>query len=142
MKNQYFAPGEEVVLRRVWKGKIHRITAATVAQDTPDLIALYWGPGYPLKATTNNPLKGRLEISHDLIDGTWGGRSVLSLASPKAAHAVYAMWDEEHRLLEWYINLQEPLHRTAVGFDTTDYLLDIAVRPDRSKWVWQDEDEF
>jgi predicted RNA-binding protein associated with RNAse of E/G family len=53
------------------------------------------------------------------------------------------MWEEGHaRLRCWYVNLQEPCHRTSIGFDTADHLLDIVVNPDQSEWWWKDEDEF
>src|SRR5205814_261751 len=39
-------------------------------------------------------------------------------------------------------NLQAPLQPTSFGFDTTDYLLDVLVPPDRSTWTWKDEDEL
>jgi len=42
----------------------------------------------------------------------------------------------------WYINLEEPFRRTALGFDWLDQMLDIVVSPDLSTWHWKDEDEF
>jgi hypothetical protein len=41
----------------------------------------------------------------------------------------------------WYVNLQEPVRRTPIGFDVVDLTLDIVVRPDFS-WYWKDEDEL
>jgi protein associated with RNAse G/E len=53
------------------------------------------------------------------------------------------MWETgQAKLRCWYINLQEPLHRTKLGFDSMDYFLDIVISPDRSTWHWKDEDEF
>ncbi|WP_062107480.1 DUF402 domain-containing protein [Bacillus niameyensis] len=143
MKELYFTPGDQVVLRRVWHDKICRVTAATVVQDTSELIVLYWGPGYPLKVM-QNPLKGNADkSSDDLRDVTWGEVDVVMLATPGAGHAVYAMRNEEESNIGcWYINLQEPLLRTPIGFDTMDYLLDINVSPDRSEWYWKDETDF
>jgi hypothetical protein len=142
LSKSIYAPGDHVLLRRIWNGKICRVTAATVVQDTPELIALYWGPGYPLKSTKNFLKVSSIESLNLRDGGAWGGTEVLLLASPGAAHAVYAWWGEGHVFLGWYINLQEPLRRTTVGFDTMDYLLDITAPPDRSEWSWKDEDEF
>ncbi|WP_442951686.1 DUF402 domain-containing protein [Paenibacillus sp. GYB003] len=130
MCKPHYLPGEPVVLRRVWQNRIYRVTTMTVVQDTPDLIVLYLGPGYPIKSA-NNPLKASSAQSFELQDSTWGGgiKHLLMLVSPGAAHAVYAMKNEEHHVTGWYINLQEPLSRTAFGFDTTDYLLDITFPP-------------
>ena len=53
------------------------------------------------------------------------------------------MWGEENReFVGWYINLQEPLRRTAIGFDFMDQDLDIVVKPDLSEWVWKDKESF
>jgi hypothetical protein len=41
----------------------------------------------------------------------------------------------------WYVNLQEPLRRTPLGFDTCDQLLDL-VRTRDGKWRWKDEREL
>jgi hypothetical protein len=116
-----------------------------VVQDTSDLIALYWRAGNrgkaPRKRLTPQELlsTGRL----DLVDYVWRETDVLMLFTPGAAHAVYVMWETGHtRLRCWYVDLQEPLRRTPIGFDTRDHLLDIVVSPDQSEWWWKDEDEF
>lgn len=79
----------------------------------------------------------------DLFDWVWVETDVLMLVIPGAAHSIYLMWEEGHTKLRcWYINLQEPLRRTSIGFDSMDHMLDIVVSPDRSEWWWKDEDEF
>ncbi|MCJ7841303.1 DUF402 domain-containing protein [Lederbergia sp. NSJ-179] len=140
MRKERFEHGDQVVLRRIFNDEICRVTAATVVKDDPDLISLYWGPGYPLKVT-KNPLIA--ESQEPLCDTTWGDMHLLMLATPGDAYGIYAMHNKEDYKLEcWYINLQEPLRRTAIGFDTMDYLLDINVSPDRSEWSWKDEEDF
>ncbi len=47
-----------------------------------------------------------------------------------------------HVLDGWYINIQDPIRRTAIGYDTMDHMLDIVVSQDMAKWYWKDEDEF
>ena len=65
------------------------------------------------------------------------------LIVPGEAFSVYVMWDAGTRDLKcWYINLQEPIRRTPIGFDTMDHVLDAVVRPDMTEWDWKDEDEF
>jgi hypothetical protein len=39
------------------------------------------------------------------------------------------------------VNFEEPMRRTALGFDYLDMALDLVVSPDRT-WAWKDEDEF
>jgi hypothetical protein len=54
----------------------------------------------------------------------------------------YGRSDVPHRRFRgWYVNIQTPPVRTAVGFDIADLALDIVIRPDRS-WYWKDEDEL
>ncbi len=53
------------------------------------------------------------------------------------------MWHHGDRSFNcWYVNLQEPYRRTAIGFDTMDQELDIVVAADRSEWRWKDEEAF
>jgi hypothetical protein len=53
------------------------------------------------------------------------------------------MWEAEGReFIGWYVNLQEPLWRTALGFDFMDQELDITVEPDLSAWHWKDEEHL
>lgn len=39
------------------------------------------------------------------------------------------------------MNLQAPFVRTPLGFDATDDVLDIEIRPNR-EWRWKDDDEL
>jgi hypothetical protein len=132
-------------MRGVWRRKIWWAGAVTVVRDDPGLIALYWPAGTPEKAPERR-LTPRDLLSTEqlaLVDRRWTDTDVLMLAPPGTAHAVYAMWEQGQTSLRcWYIDLQEPLRRTPVGFDTMDHLLDIVVSPDRSEWRWKDEDEF
>ena len=138
-------PGDAILLRGVWHKMICFAIPARIVQDTPGLTAFYWSAGTPNK---NYPRKfDALEFLHldhiDLKDGFWTRTDVLLLIPPEAAHAVYAMWETGTRVLRcWYVNLQAPLQRTSLGYDTMDYLLDIVISPDLTSWCWKDEDQF
>ncbi len=116
----------------------------TVVQDTPDLIALYWRAGNLDKKPQGLTVRGLLSTEQlDLVDHVWKETDVFMLATPGAAHAVYVMWETGHTKLRcWYIDLQDPLRRTSIGFNTRDHLLDVVVSPDRSEWRWKDEDQL
>jgi hypothetical protein len=77
----------------------------------------------------------------DPVDHVWVETHVVRLMRPEAAHTVEIYWDESWTLLGWYVNLQAPLRKSALGYDTTDWALDIRVAPDGS-WRWKDEDDF
>lgn len=42
----------------------------------------------------------------------------------------------------WYVNLERPWTRTAVGFDSRDDVFDITVSPDLGDWRLKDDDEL
>jgi hypothetical protein len=136
--------GEVVVLRGVWHQKLWWACAANIVQDTPELIAMYWRAGTPNMIPARRPRPHDL-LSDDilLIPHNWTETDVLMLVTPGASHAVYAMWETGQKELRcWYIDLQEPLRRTVLGFDTMDHLLDVVISADQSAWHWKDEDEF
>jgi len=145
MRAGYWKPGAPVVYRGVWRRKLWWATVVTVVQDDPELTALYWPAGTPekLPAKRLSPRDLLSQEQVELVDRTWVDTDVLVLATPGAAHAVCAMWEEGQTGLRcWYVDLQAALRRTVMGFDTRDHLLDIVISPDRSEWRWKDEDEF
>lgn len=137
-------PGDSIVLRGVWRHKVWWACSATIVQDTPDLIAIYWRAGTPNRVPDHRPLPQDLLTNNiSLVAHKWVGTDVLMLVTPGAAHAVNVMWETgQTKLRCWYIDLQDPLRRTGIGFDSMDHLLDVDISPDRSEWHWKDEDEF
>jgi hypothetical protein len=62
------------------------------------------------------------------------------LQRPDEAYAVWHFWDgDDRRFNGWYLNLQEPFRRTAVGYDTQDLELDIWV-PVEGGWEFKDDE--
>jgi hypothetical protein len=116
-----------------------------VVQDSPELVALYLQAGAVGWNTEKRPTPPEL-LRPDLINiipHTWERTDVLILTVPGDAFSTNLMWTVGTReLLCWYINLQEPIRRTSIGFDTMDHMLDVVVNPDLSEWKWKDEDEF
>ena len=67
----------------------------------------------------------------------------LRIVTPGSRHSVMLLWTAGfQKLLLWYVNLEDPLIRTPIGFDYLDQLLDIEIAPDLSQWNWKDEHEF
>jgi len=138
-----WSPGDAVALREIWRGKVWGARAATVVEDTDERSIFFVPPGSAWKAPIGeNGLPLRLPRARwTLADRpvTW---RILSFAWPRVEHAVLLFWDSEE-FLGWYVNLQAPLTRSRVGFDTPpDHALDVVVAPDRSTWTWKDEDEL
>jgi hypothetical protein len=137
-------PGERVVLREVWGGRIWSARPATVVQDSPEVIALYLAPGAAwMRACAPTGERLALPLGEwRLARLTWPA-SVLRLHRPGASHDVMLFWSPDHaRLTGWYVNFQTPLVRTALGFDFTDEFLDLTFTPDLAQWAWRDEDEL
>jgi hypothetical protein len=71
----------------------------------------------------------------------WRDAHVLSFAWPDAGAAVLHFWDEAWTPRCWYVNVEAPLERFELGFDTFDHDLDVVIEPDRSSWRWKDEED-
>lgn len=144
-------PGDQVVLRYTWSGDLAWIEPVTVVEDSPECIALYLAEQTPIKRPVgSNGLPVPRSHSHEprssvpwhLGDAYWVNTSVLWLARPGDAHAIGLFWQgHTWEFLGWYGNLQEPLRRTRIGFDSADQALDVQIAPDCT-WRWKDEDEF
>jgi hypothetical protein len=72
---------------------------------------------------------------------TWARTHMLLLTDPRKAHSLELFWDEAWSFLGWYVNLQSPLRRSPLGYDMTDWALDVWVEPD-GHWEWKDEEDF
>ncbi len=136
--------GTEATLRGVG-AKVYWAYPTTVVQDTAGLIALYLPAGAEGKDVERKPTPQEFMTPENIriVDVTWERTDVLMLIVPGEAFSVYLMWEAHARHLDcWYINLQEPIRRTSIGFDTMDHMLDVVISPDMSEWKWKDEDEF
>jgi Protein of unknown function (DUF402) len=113
-------------------------TTVVVVDDRPELLASYLPPGAPFELPDGqwpgdgrHPWHGR---------GTWEGNGVLMLQRPGDSYAVWHFWHgPQRRFAGWYVNLQSPFRRTAVGYDTQDLELDVWIRPNGS-WQFKDEE--
>lgn len=137
-----FRPGDPIVLRELWDGRVFEARPTVVVQDDPDQIALW----LPARVRCAVPIA---EDGTDLRvpDRPWrlelrrrGPQPILSFAWPGVPYAVLLWTDDDHPV--WYVNLERPLERTSIGFDTVDHALDLLVELDGSAWRWKDEDEL
>jgi hypothetical protein len=152
----HFDPGEAISWRlHVRTDATHRTSpsyalAMTVVHDTPDEVALFRGPGYPIRirnAEYDGPEHFRHRRVARWLDGwreaTWDRWRVLVVKQPRGEHAISLFWSDETNKLEFfYIDLTSPLRRTAAGFDFVENGLDVVVKPDLSEWHWKDDDEL
>ena len=143
-----FTPGQTVLVREIWQGKIWTARLEIVVRDTPELLVLYKTRGTHWKQSispegTKPSVQSRKSGQWQLNDAVWNVEGNLRLNIPGSHYSVLAFWNDFHESLScWYINLEYPLTRTEKGFDYTDMLLDIIVEPDLKTWRWKDADEF
>lgn len=146
-----WAYGDQIVLRYFWGERLSWVEPVTVVEDSPDCIALYLAMDTPIKrpvGADGEPVPRFQSLALPgpttwrLGDGMWVEHSVLWLVRSDEAHSIGIFWQGvEREFAGWYGNLQAPLRRTTIGFDTVDHVLDVDIAPDRS-WAWKDEDEF
>lgn len=153
-----FEPGETVVRRDVFRGRVWSAHALRALRDTDEALVTACRPGAEtLVATTfvESQLTGddvvRKQAIPNLAAGRWelDGRlwrdTVLVLWTPHGEHfSVNAFYDaaDGHRMRCWYVNFERPSRRTEIGYDTFDLLVDLVAEPDLSAWRWKDEDEY
>jgi hypothetical protein len=133
--------GEErtdAVWRDVHRGRVWRAQACRILQESPETIALWFPAGGPARVPA-----GGLRIPGDdwQLEDTSPTRDSVCVARPGRAHSIYVFWDDNGGFSHWYVNFEQPLRRSPVGFDTFDEKLDLIVRPDGS-YEWKDEDEL
>jgi Protein of unknown function (DUF402) len=132
-------PGETITWREVWRGTPWSTFDVRVVADEKDLLALYLAEGTQFRFPPDGwPWPG----GHpwDRGDRRWIGHGPLILHRPGDAYTVWVFWRGADRAFAgWYINLQEPLRRTAHGVDTCDQELDIWIEPDGS-WKFKDDE--
>lgn len=136
-------PGETIVLRELWGASVFEARPAVVVQDDP-WQQMFFIPGGVACGLPIGEDGAELRVP----DRPWrlevrgrGPVPVLSFAWPDTPYAVL-LWSVEGGKRTWYVNLQSPIVRTPIGFDTTDHALDVLVALDRSGWGWKDEDEL
>lgn len=138
-----FSRGDPILLREVWHGRVFEARPTIVVQDDADQ-AMFFLPG-GVRCGVPFGEDGR-ELR--LPDRPWrlevrprGDQPILSFAWPDTPYSVL-LWTAEDRRRMWYVNLQDPLRRTPIGFDTVDHALDVVIELDRSSWRWKDDEEL
>ena len=130
--------GDVIVHREVWRGTPWLASPVVVVEDGPGLLATYIPEEMPLAFPPSadgrpHPWAGKER---------WTGHGVLVLRRPGEAYSVWHFWDgPERRFAGWYLNVEEPFRRTAVGYDTQDLELDLWF-PVGGAWRFKDEEQL
>jgi hypothetical protein len=138
-----FEPGEPAALREIWNGLIWSARPATVVEETTHQTTLFIRAGTRWMAPFADGRRLKIPqpefelVEHEYADPL----HVLSFSWPNTHYAVLLFFRLDWSSWSWYVNLQEPLRKTRIGFDTLDHELDVIVEFDGS-WRWRDEDEL
>lgn len=148
-----WSPGEVIVLRELYRGRLWAARPVRVIEDGGDRLALWCPKGTVRQVPATPPSRAdpeeRSERVAQLFDrGDWEMAahvwdvSTVMLVREGDWHATWVSFVDSGEQLGWYVNFQEPYVRTRHGIDAMDLSLDITVDPDRRAWQWKDEDEF
>jgi hypothetical protein len=136
-----------VVLRWVSGYFITGAVPCEVIEETADFVALFQGAGSIWKRASGersgprgrNMLPADRSGEHD--DTEWTGDGVLRVHTFGEEWSVWRWLDSTGAWSEhFYVNLEDPWRRSAVGFDSGDWELDIVGTP--TSWSYKDEDEL
>ena len=135
-----WAVGDVVVERQVWHGGVTTaVPSLVVAADDTQLVT-YITPDAPLwfPDEANFPGPGGRHPWYGRAG--WEGHGKLTITPTVGDYAVSHFWHGPDRQFTcWYLNIQEPMRPTQIGFDTQDLELDIVVTPDR-RWQLKDDE--
>ncbi|HKC78128.1 MAG TPA: DUF402 domain-containing protein [Gaiellaceae bacterium] len=133
-----WAPGDTVVFRQVWQGKPLFAVPCVVVSDEPRLLVTYLPEQAPCGAVPGWP---RPDGVHPWAHRShWEGRGTLMLRRPDDRYSIWAFWEGDAREFAcWYVNLEQPYRRSAIGIDTLDHELDLWSEDGRT-WHLKDED--
>jgi hypothetical protein len=127
-------------------GRIEMCWPCRVVEDRDDLVALFIAAGSRYKAGPKKTAaeKRRLPRTRLPPDEYVWRNDTLRLMIPGRSHSVSVSWQTQagaRAVLKYFVNMEEPFRRTAVGFDTQDHTIDIEVTPQLA-WRWRDEQEL
>jgi hypothetical protein len=135
-----------IVWRHIFRGRLRWAIPSLLIDESPDQVISLLPPGTVCKAPVAYGREGYvqqlLQPFEEIGDYVWHTRRSLMLAQRDAAHTLSLHWDHASgAFLGWYVNLQEPMRPTRIGYDTFDQMLDIWIEPDLT-WRWKDWDEL
>lgn len=134
-----------MALREIWRGRIWFARPAIVVEDRDEMTTFHVPSGIRFMQPVDD--EGTyLKVYTDtwrLLDAPWTYPFfTVSFAFPQIPYGIIVGYESPGELRDFYVNLQTPLRRTAIGFDYTDHLLDAVISADRRSWAWKDEDEL
>ena len=133
-------PGDVVEHRHVKSGRVWWRTPARVIEDSDERTVLWWPAGTKYERVVAEGRIDHLRVlacgEWDLEPAEWTGGDALHVVLSGAPFSLWPFRTADHQMVGWYCNLQAPLMRTEVGFDTDDWTLDVVAATDLSSWSY------
>ena len=129
-------PGEPVVLRQLFRGRVWSLVSGNVVEDSAERTVLWLPPGAPGRRPVGDLFGGWRLRAH--VHDRPGG--ILRVREHDVPYAVLLFGVDGH-FRGWYVNLEDPLVPTSAGWEFEDHLLDVWIEPNGT-WRWLDEDEL
>ncbi|MXW34655.1 MAG: hypothetical protein F4Z60_03355, partial [Chloroflexi bacterium] len=141
MSAERWRPGDHITGRSIWFGRPFAAWPFVVVEDRGDVLAVCIPTGGVWKRPTD--LEGNdIRLPHgewSFRDDAWYGPGMVRVYIAGAAHSVLVFLGDGD-VSRWYINLEAPFARTAIGIDSRDKHLAIVFPPDLGERRWKAED--
>jgi protein associated with RNAse G/E len=147
-------PGDTVVIRGVYQGRICHAQSARVIRDSAEETALLVEPGAECVAPAGylhhrhgdgsawDRWQETLGNTLDIQRFDWKVNRFLILLEPQKFFSIIHIWEQASQMFQcYYVNFQLPFTRTEYGFDTLDLDLDILVDLNND-WEWKDISDY
>jgi hypothetical protein len=142
-----FRCGTPVLLRSTFADHVGAVVPSVVIVDAPDEVAVYQSPGTTMLLRTGRRggPNGR-NMYPDGWDGghtevPWVGAGVVRVHRPGQPWSVWRWLDPSGWRPGFYVNLERPWVRGPLGYDSTDWILDLVIDSDGTAH-WKDADEL
>lgn len=117
-------PGDQAIVRMIEPdGKLHSVRPVTVVADDGAIAAVQLVAGttiaQPVFAERSELIKLFASGRWTVAERTWTDNDVLILLREGDPYSPQLYVARDGSLKLWYVNLQDPVRRTSVGFDTS-----------------------
>jgi len=113
-----WSPGDNIVLREVWQGRVWTARPVIVVEDSNEIIALHiaegstWKRPFDADGLPNQIPFGDWTLGDDLCNN-----DVVRISIPGERFSILPFRDNTGAFRFWYLNIETPLTRTSLGFD-------------------------
>ena len=134
---------DSLLLRHVVHGRVVAAFPSTVVEKTAETLVACIAPGTPIVYPRGRDTDGNLVTSDQwgVERRSWFGPVGLELTPLGRRHSIRHFRRQDGSFRGWYVNLQAPLTESRLGFDTTDWQLDLWI-PEGGEAQWKDEEDL